>query len=104
MTASLLDKVILEGPSLRAWAVTRVTSYPAAALAGLIWAIGFPFLVTRIGLPVRSTFARTARQVALNCTIDTSSTKQGTPSVVNEHRQLLFPSTGSDAGSGSGGS
>src|SRR2546422_9480024 len=40
---------------------------------GMICAIGSPFRVTRIGRPVRLTLASSARQVALNFEIDTSS-------------------------------
>jgi len=44
---------------------------------GMIWAIGSPFRVTRIGLPVRLTFASQAKQVALNLEIETSSATAG---------------------------
>src|SRR2546425_8483714 len=40
---------------------------------GAIWAIGSPLRVTRIGLHVRFTFVKRARQVALNLETDTSS-------------------------------
>jgi len=51
---------------------------------GMIWAIGSPFRVTRIGLPVRLTFLSKAKQVALNFEIGTSSL---TRISYSDHRQ-----------------
>jgi hypothetical protein len=40
---------------------------------GITWAMGSPFLVTKIGCPVRFTWSSRERQVALNLEIETVS-------------------------------
>src|SRR2546429_6502924 len=56
---------------------------------GMICAIGSPFRVTRIGRPVRLTLASSARQVALNFEIDTSSSTATSYHRSEEHTSEL---------------